>query len=392
MGTTGRRGIVNSVKTATTLRPNRYARVALGASLLFLSAWAGRGPRGYAGSTSGRASGASLSSDTKFAIKVLPLPGANGVVTLDYFAYDRSRARLWVPAGNTGSVAVIDGATDQIKRIQGFRTAEFEFRGKRVVLGPTSVSIGDGVVYVGNRADSSICVVDAATLKPGDCIRIASPVEGLAAAPDAVVYVATTKELWVTRGAPPLGIAAPDRSITILDASVPGHLKAKAKLPLGGSAEGYAVDEKRGVFYTNVEEESRTIAIDVRRRVILSGWRSGCDEAHGLALDKARGFLFVACSDRVVSLDVRHSGRVIGWIATGDGLDNIDYAEAQRTLYAAASKVATLTVAEVDDRGNLSRIATVPTAVGARGVVAGGAGRAYVADPLNGRILKLTPQ
>lgn len=381
---------------AANLTAYRSARAFFGASLLFLGL-CGIGstsvaPRGGPGRVPQAASDATPLPTTKFAVQELLLPGASGVVTLDYFAYDRSRARLWVPAGNTGSVDVIDGATDQITRIGGFATAAFEFRGKQHVLGPSSVSIGEGVVYVGNRADSSICIIDAATLKRGKCIRIAGPSDGLAASPDGLAYIATTKELWVTTGAPPLGIAAANRAITILDASLPRVLKAKAKLPLEGSAEGYAVDEKRGLFYTNLEEDSRTIAIDVRRRVIVSSWRSGCDEVRGLALDKARRFLFVACADRVVSLDVAHAGRVLGSITAGDGLDNIDFLETQQTLYAAASKAATLVVAKVDDRGNFTRIAVAPTVIGARGAVVDGAGRAYVADPVNGRILKFTPQ
>jgi DNA-binding beta-propeller fold protein YncE len=380
---------------ATILRANRRIAITLVASCLFLAASM---PPGSAGAfrlrrdAVGPTSSVSLQSSTsQFNTRELPLPGANGLVTLDYFAWDRATRRLWVPAGNLASVDVIDGKTDEITKITGFHTAEFELRGKRVILGPTSVSIGNGVVYVGNRADSSICTVDGRTLTLGDCIRIAASSDGLAAAPDGVVYVAPTKELWVTRGAPPLGIASPDQSITVLDASTPSRLKPKTKFSLGGSAEGYAVDERRGLFYTNGEETGQTIAIDVRRHEIVSRWRSGCDEPRGLALDNARGFLFVACSDRVVSLDVAHGGQVVGSIATGDGLDNIDYAEKQQTLYAAAAKVATLTIARVDDHGSLSRLAVVPTATGARGVVADGTGTAYVADPVHGRILKITP-
>lgn len=349
-------------------------------------------PRGLAGASGLRGIAMPLMQSTtpQFSTKDLPLPGASGLVTLDYFAWDRSTGRLWVPAGNLASVDVIDGKTDEITKITGFHTAEFELRGRKVLLGPTSVSVGKGVVYVGNRADSSICVIDAKTLKLGDCIRIASPSEGVAAAPDGVVYVAPTKELWVTRGAPPLGIPSPDKSITILDASTPSRLQEKTKFSFGGSAEGYAVDERRGLFYTNIEEDGATIAIDLRRRAIVSRWRSGCDEPRGLALDRARGFLFVACSDHVISLDVAHGGKVVGSISTGDGLDNIDYAESQRTLFAAASRAAILTIARVNDNGSLDRFAVVPTTTGARGVVVDEAGTAYVADPVHGRILKVT--
>jgi DNA-binding beta-propeller fold protein YncE len=328
--------------------------------------------------------------DAQFSTNELPLPGAKGLVTLDYFAWDRLRRRLWVPAGNLGSVQVIDGNTDAITSISGFKTAEVELRNRKVTIGPTSVSIAKGFVFVGNRADSSICAIDATTMKLGDCIRVGSPSEGLAAAPDGIIYVAPTKELWITRGAPPLGIPSLDKSITIFDASTP-RLKQKTKIQVGGSAEGYAVDARRGVFYTNLEETRETIAIDIRRREIVSRWNSGCDEPRGLALDKTRGHLFVACSDRVVSLDTS-SGIVVDSISTGDGLDNIDYSEGNGLLYAAASRVGKMTVARVDSRGKLQRVAEVPTATGARGVVVDGEKTAYVADPVNGRILKITPR
>lgn len=180
----------------------------------------------------------------------------------------------------------------------------------RLVVGPSSVSIGAGVVYVGNRADSSISAIDSEAFTLGRCVPIASGGDGLAATPDGLAYVAATKELWVTTGAPPLGIAAADESIVIMDASNPGVLKLKAKLPLGGSAEGYAVDNDRGLFFTNLEEDGRTLAIDVRRRAVAASWRSGCDKCRGLALDRRGCLLFVACTARVIALDVAHGGKV----------------------------------------------------------------------------------
>jgi len=75
---------------------------------------------------------------TEFRVKPLPLPGAHGLVMLDYFAYDRDTRLLWVPAANTGSVDAIDTTTDQIKRIEGFAVAQVEFRGKPRAMGPTS--------------------------------------------------------------------------------------------------------------------------------------------------------------------------------------------------------------------------------------------------------------
>jgi len=48
-----------------------------------------------------------------------------------------------------------------------------------------------------------------------------------------------------------------------------------------------------------------------------------------------------------------------------------------------------LTVARIDDSGRPTLLALVPTAKGARSVVAGASESAYLIDPLGGRILKV---
>src|SRR5207253_9705962 len=121
-----------------------------------------------------------------------------------------------------------------------------------------------------------------------ECLQVAPLSAGPAAAPDGVVYVAATRELWITTGAPPLGIASADKSIQVFDASDPCQLKPKTKIPLNGSAEGYAVDNQRGLFYTNIEETGRTAAIDVRSHKVIARWDPGSRELQGLALDGAR--------------------------------------------------------------------------------------------------------
>ncbi len=91
-----------------------------------------------------------------YQLKRIPLPGATGAVALDYFAYDHSSGKLWVPASNTGSVDVINEKTDSVSQITGFSTGEIERRGKKITLGPTAASIGDGVVYIGNRGNDAL--------------------------------------------------------------------------------------------------------------------------------------------------------------------------------------------------------------------------------------------
>src|SRR5437899_7939762 len=110
--------------------------------------------------------------DTNYELKPINLPGATGAVALDYFAYDRATGKLWVPASNTGSVDVIDEATGAISQVTGFATGEIERRGRKITVGPTSASVGDGVIYIGNRGDATLCVIDAKSLARLDCVPV----------------------------------------------------------------------------------------------------------------------------------------------------------------------------------------------------------------------------
>ena len=319
---------------------------------------------------------AALAQPAEYDVRPVKLPGEIPM-TLDYFAWDSASASLWVPGGNTGNVIALQGASKELTVVTGFQTQEVTRGTRRVRMGPSSATVGSAVVYVGNRADSNVCAVDTATLKVAGCVKLSI------GAPDGIAYVAATKEVWITIHGKTLGI---------LDVSDPRAPREKDTIPLGASAEGYAVDEKHGIFYTNLEESAETIGIDVRKRKVVTRWKPGCDDARGLALDEARGFLLNACAGRVITIDTNHGGKVVGSVETGAGLDNIDYSPSKHLLYAAAGKGATLTIASVDDSGRLSSVAVIPTATGARGVVAGDAGTAYVADPVNGRILVVTPR
>src|SRR5437773_9726605 len=102
-------------------------------------------------------------------LKPISLPGATGAVALDYFAYDPATGKVWLPASNLGSVDVIDEKTDTVSQVTGFQTGEVERRGRKIMVGPTAASIGDGVVYIGDRGDATLCVIDAKTLARGEC-------------------------------------------------------------------------------------------------------------------------------------------------------------------------------------------------------------------------------
>ncbi|MDB4956664.1 MAG: hypothetical protein JWO36_4233 [Myxococcales bacterium] len=335
------------------------------------------------GSSSSTATPPATAADTTktgAAQHTIALPGApEGGVFLDYLAYDAGHHKVWVPAAGTGRVDVIDSTTGKLTSLEGWVTKEMERNGHKRLMGPTSATVGDGVVYVGNRGDSTICAIDASTLAKRGCVT-------LDAMPDGLQYVASTEEVWVT--------TPRDKSIRILDASKADQPSLKPdKLSFDGEPEGFAVDNKRGVFFTNLEDKDKTLAIDLKTHATTKTWEPKCGEdgPKGLIFDDATNHLIVVCPASIETLDVEHDGAMIGNLAVGDGLDAIDYVPAKHLVFAAAGKAEKMVVAKLADDGKLVAVATITTAKGARNAVATEDGTAYVADGPLGTVIVVPP-
>lgn len=304
------------------------------------------------------------------ALTPLTLPG-QGEAWMDYLAFDPATHALWIPAGNRGAVYVLDTHALTFKTIDGLPTQQ----GPRHTMGPSSATVGKGTVYVGNRAGNEICGFDARTLAKGKCVKLAQMPDGLA-------YVGATNELWATtprdQTLTPISIANPD-----------GALSVSKTIKLEGDPEGYAVDDSRGLFITNLEDKDRTVVIDVKTRAVKATYQPNCGEKgpRGLALDEKTQHLFVACSDGARTLDLAHDGKVLGRIDTGAGVDNIDYSAAHHLLFVASGKDGKLARIDVEKSGALKLRESLPTSEGARCVVLDDRGDAFVADSKNARLL-----
>jgi DNA-binding beta-propeller fold protein YncE len=355
------------------LRARSLARAALLTAVATAAAAAPPPAGAAAPAPAAAAPAAATAGTTELAATALSLPGGPPV-GMDYLAFDASTGSLWIPAGNTARVDVLDTAKGTLTAVEGFAT---EKRGERTA-GPSSAAAGDGFVYVGNRAGSQVCAVEARTLTKRGCVALASSPDGLQA-------IAATHELWVT--------TPHDKSITVLDLKDPAAPAVSGRIAFEGEPEGYAVDQARGVFFTNLEDKDRTLGIDVRRREIIGTWLPGCGEdgPRGLAIDRGFDFLFVACQDRVMVLDVGGDGKRLSTIDVGDGIDDIGYVESRRELYAAAARAGKLTIARLEPRGVLTTLAVVPTVSGARNAVATEDGTAYLTDSPEGKILVVAP-
>ncbi len=280
---------------------------------------------------------------------------------MDYIAYNRATDMVWAPVSNTGTLYIVDTRTEDVKTIDGLATKEVEMRGNKRTIGPSAAFSGNHVVYIGNRADQSICAYD-----PISFAKIACGT--LDAMPDGVMYVAQTHEVWVT--------TPRDKSIRILDAKT---LVQKAKLTFDGNPEGFTVDGKRNRFYTNLEDKDLTLGIDLKSHKTISTWKPNCgpEGPHGIHADSARAQVFVVCDAKLEVFN--GEGKIESSIDTGDGVDDFAYDEATHTAYVGAAKDATLTIARANSKGKLAVVAQVPTEKGARNPVITKNGTVYLA-------------
>jgi DNA-binding beta-propeller fold protein YncE len=298
----------------------------------------------------------------------IALPGGPPV-EMDYLAYDPASRRLFIPAGNTGKVDVLDTGSGKLSSIDGWPTAQ---AGSRLV-GPSAATVGGGYLYVGNRADSTICAVELGSLTRKGCATMPS-------SPDGVFFVAPTREVWVT--------LPRQHALQVLSLKDPAAPALGGTIALEGEPEGYAVDEQRGLVFTNLKDKDKTLVLDARTRKTLAAHDPGCGTTgpRGIAVDPEKRLLFVACSaGGVKALDA--GGKVAGEVQTGPGVDNIDYLGSRRRLYVASGKEGTLTVAEAGANGTLKSVSTAKTAPGGRTVIVDGAGNAYIPDPKEGRLI-----
>jgi DNA-binding beta-propeller fold protein YncE len=156
--------------------------------------------------------------------------------------------------------------------------------------------------------------------------------------------------------------------VTIIDAA---NLDAPPTvLPVGGTLE-FGVADGAGRVYVNIEDKSEVAVIDSRGAKVVARWSVAPGaEPTGLAIDPARGRLFVGCSNRkMIILDAR-TGKMLADVPVGSGVDGVAFDAHLRVAVSANGRDGTATtVAEVSP-GRFAPIQTITTAKGARTVAA----------------------
>jgi len=301
----------------------------------------------------------------------MSLPGGASGIGFDDMRFASSLRKVLVPAGRSGNLDLVDPDTGQITTISGFSSHK-SFSGAHGE-GVTSADEGRGLLFATDRDTKQLNVIDP---KAATVVATAP----LASGPDYVRYIATTDEVWVTEpGASRIEIFSLPRA----GRPRPAHA---GFISIPGGPESLVIDKRRGRAYTHLWTDT-TIALDLKSREVAARWKNGCRGSRGVALDDARGFLFVGCEEgRLSVLDLK-TGAQLGHASSGSGVDIIAYNPKLAHAYVPGADSATMAVIGISAEGAATVVGTVKAAKGSHCVAADDRGNAYICDPSAGRLL-----
>jgi DNA-binding beta-propeller fold protein YncE len=172
--------------------------------------------------------------------------------------------------------------------------------------------------------------------------------------PDAIIYDPGSKRVFTMNGQA--------NSATAIDAKT-GEVAGTVQL--GGRPEFAASDEKGHVF-ANLEDKSSLVEIDSKSLTVLNTWPlAPCEEPSGLAIDAKNERLVVGCHNKMMAFVDGNSGKVLGTVPIGQGVDANRFDPVTGFAFASCGD-GTLTIAHEDSPAKFSPVETIQTQRGAR--------------------------
>lgn len=306
----------------------------------------------------------------------VPLPNGDVGIGFDDLQYSPFLDRIIAPAGRAGYIALVDPHTMEVTRVGSFSEAEDYYAGHD--QGTTSAVEAEGMVYAIDRSTSTLSQVD---VESGEVVGSID----LAAKPDYVRWVSSTRELWVTEP------TAFQFEIVSLTDDSPPQLQNSGNVSVALGPESLVVNESGTMGYTNTFVGS-TLEYDVGTRELTSSWSNGCSISLGIAIDEERGFVFIGCPEgKAVALDL-DTGDELSTLEVGGGVDIISYNPNLSHLYLNSSSDGFLAIVDVSSQGELSLLETVETATSTNAscVVADPYDNIWVCDPNRGQLLRIS--
>jgi len=266
-------------------------------------------------------------------LKEIPISGEGG---WDYLSIDETARRLYVSHGTKVVVIDIDhdvvaGEITNTPGVHGIAIASDLNKG-----------------FTSNGRENKASMVDLKTLQT--LLRVDTGEN-----PDGMLYEPGQREVYMFNGR--------GQSATVINAR---DGKVVTTIPLGGRPEFPAADPKAGRVYDNLEDKSEIAIIDTTKHAVVNRWPvAPGEEPSGMAIDAAHHLIFVGCGNKVMEMIDGETGKVVGSVPIGDGVDANAFDPG--TQYAFAScRDGTVTVAHEEAPDKLTVMQTLSTQRGSR--------------------------
>jgi YVTN family beta-propeller protein len=173
--------------------------------------------------------------------------------------------------------------------------------------------------------------------------------------PDAIVYEPKRHEVYVFNHT--------GNSCTVID---PKSASVITTIQLGGSPEFAALDKATGRIYCNIEDKSEVAVIDTSKHEVIARWPlAPGEEPSGIALDAAHHRLFSGCHNKMMVMLDTESGKVVGSVPIGSGVDGCAFDDSTQLAFASCGD-GTTTIAREQAPDKLTVLQTLKTERGAR--------------------------
>jgi len=206
--------------------------------------------------------------------------------------------------------------------------------------------------FTSNGRDSSVTIFDLKSL------ALIARVQTQGQNPDMILYEPRSKRVFSFNGR--------SHDVTALDAATGAVVGTR---DLAGKPEFAACDGKGGIF-VNLEDSSAVVQFDAASLAITARWSlAPGEEPTGIAYDAPHHRLFSACSNSKLIVSDSESGRVVGEVSIGTGVDGAALDSRTGLVFTPNGGDGTLTVIHQDGPDRYRVVETVPTQRGARTMV-----------------------
>jgi DNA-binding beta-propeller fold protein YncE len=257
----------------------------------------------------------------------------------DLYGLDTTAERLYISRGTR--VQVVDCKKDSLVG---------EIPNTNGVHG-IAVAPNAGKGFTSNGKDSSVTVFDLKTLKQLAVIKLQ------ASKPDAILFEPISKRVFVFSGGSNNAVA-----IDVAKNAVVGSVSLEGK-------PEFPVADGKGKVFVNLEDKSSVVEFDATTLKVLHAWPlAPGKEPSGIAMDCQHRRIFSACSNNLMIILDANSGKVVGQVPVGSGVDGAGFDPS--TLFAFSSNgEGTLTVVHEDSPLKFSVVENVPTRKAARTMI-----------------------